>query len=490
MDKVDKLELALTYDDVMLVPQKSNVLPRETDVSTYLTPRIKLNIPILSAAMDTVTESRLAIALAQEGGLGIIHKNCAVEVQAAEVDKVKRSEAGMISNPITLSPDKRVSDALDIMKHFHISGIPIVRQNGKLVGIVTNRDLRFVKKVETLLSDVMTKDDLVTVPEGTTLEKAEATLHQHRIEKLLVVDKTGNLAGLITIKDINKRIKYPNACKDERGRLRVGAAVSVSADTDERVEALVGVGVDVVVVDTAHGFSEGVLKTVKSIRQKYPKLNLIAGNIVTADAAKALADLGVDAVKVGVGPGSICTTRIVAGVGVPQVSAIAECAKVARKYKIGLIADGGIKYSGEIAKALVAGADAVMLGNLFAGTQESPGEVINLQGRMFKVYHGMGSLAAMQKGRSADRYFQENDAETKKLVPEGIEARVPYRGQLADLVFQLVGGLRSSMGYCGSRSISELKQKSKFVRITPAGFQESHPHDVVITKEAPNYYMD
>jgi IMP dehydrogenase len=490
MDKVDKLELALTYDDVMLVPQKSNVLPRETDVSTYLTPRIKLNIPLISAAMDTVTESRLAIALAQEGGLGIIHKNSTIEAQTAEVDKVKRSEAGMISNPITLSPDKRVSDALNIMKHYHISGIPIVQEDGRLVGIVTNRDLRFVKKIETQLSDVMTKDDLVTVPEGTTLETAEQTLHQHRIEKLLVVDKKGNLAGLITIKDINKRIKYPNACKDERGRLRVGAAVSVSADTDERVERLVAAGVDVIVVDTAHGFSEGVLKTVQSVRKKYPKLNLIAGNIVTADAAKALADLGVDAVKVGVGPGSICTTRIVAGVGVPQISAIAECAKVTRKNKIGLIADGGIKYSGEIAKALVAGADAVMLGNLFAGTEESPGEVINLQGRMFKVYHGMGSMAAMQKGRSADRYFQENDAETKKLVPEGIEARVPYRGQLSDLVYQLVGGLRSSMGYCGSRTIQELKQKSKFVRITPAGFQESHPHDVVITKEAPNYYMD
>jgi IMP dehydrogenase len=490
MDKVDKLELALTYDDVMLVPQKSNVLPRETDVSTYLTPRIKLNIPLISAAMDTVTESRLAIALAQEGGLGIIHKNSTVEAQVAEVDKVKRSEAGMISNPITLAPDKRVSDALNIMKHYHISGIPIVQADGRLVGIVTNRDLRFVKKIETQLSDVMTKDDLVTVPEGTTLETAEQTLHQHRIEKLLVVDKKGNLAGLITIKDINKRIKYPNACKDERGRLRVGAAVSVSADTDERVERLVAAGVDVIVVDTAHGFSEGVLKTVQSVRKKYPKLNLIAGNIVTADAAKALADLGVDAVKVGVGPGSICTTRIVAGVGVPQISAIAECAKVTRKHKIGLIADGGIKYSGEIAKALVAGADAVMLGNLFAGTEESPGEVINLQGRMFKVYHGMGSLAAMQKGKSADRYFQENDAETKKLVPEGIEARVPYRGQLSDLVYQLVGGLRSSMGYCGSKNIQELKQKSKFVRITPAGFQESHPHDVVITKEAPNYYMD
>jgi IMP dehydrogenase len=490
MENPDKLELALTYDDVMLIPQKSNVLPRETDVSTYLTPRLKLNIPLISAAMDTVTESRLAIALAQEGGLGIVHKNCSVEQQAAEVDKVKRSEAGMISNPITLSPDKKVSDALNIMRQYHISGIPIVQKDGKLVGIVTNRDLRFVKKMDILLKDVMTKDELVTVPEGTNLDKAEETLHHHRIEKLLVVDKKGTLRGLITIKDINKRIKFPNACKDDQGRLRVGAAVSVSDDTDERVEALVGVGVDVLVVDTAHGYSEGVLKTVQKIRKKYPKLNLIAGNIVTADAAKALADLGVDAVKVGVGPGSICTTRIVAGVGVPQISAIVECAKVTKKNKIGLIADGGIKYSGEIAKALVAGADAVMLGNLFAGTEESPGDVINLQGRMFKVYNGMGSLAAMQKGRSADRYFQENDAETKKLVPEGIEARVPYRGQLSDLVYQLIGGLRSSMGYCGSKDIKELKAKAQFVRITSAGFQESHPHDVVITKEAPNYYTD
>ena len=490
MENPDKLELALTYDDVMLIPQKSNVLPRETDVSTYLTPRLKLNIPLISAAMDTVTESRLAIALAQEGGLGIVHKNCSVEQQAAEVDKVKRSEAGMISNPITLSPEKKVSDALNIMRQYHISGIPIVQKDGKLVGIVTNRDLRFVKKMEIPLKDVMTKDELVTVPEGTNLDKAEETLHQHRIEKLLVVDKKGTLKGLITIKDINKRIKFPNACKDEHGRLRVGAAVSVSDDTDERVEALVAAGAGVLVVDTAHGYSEGVLKTVQKIRKKYSKINLIAGNIVTADAAQALADLGVDAVKVGVGPGSICTTRIVAGVGVPQVSAIVECAKVAKKSKIGLIADGGIKYSGEIAKALVAGADAVMLGNLFAGTEESPGDVINLQGRMFKVYNGMGSLAAMQKGRSADRYFQENDAESKKLVPEGIEARVPYRGQLSDLVYQLIGGLRSSMGYCGSRNIKELKAKARFVRITPAGFQESHPHDVVITKEAPNYYTD
>ncbi len=490
MTDPDSLSLALTYDDVMLVPQKSDVLPREADVSTYLTPRIKLNIPLISAAMDTVTEARLAIALAREGGLGIVHKNCTVEQQAAEVDKVKRSEAGMITDPITLSPDKKVSDALAIMNHYRISGIPIVQEGGKLVGIVTNRDLRFVKQADAQLSRIMTKEKLVTVPVGTTLEKAEETLHQHRIEKLLVVDKKGALKGLITIKDINKRIKFPNACKDEQGRLRVGAAVGVSSDTDERAEKLLQADVDVMVVDTAHGHSEGVLKTVQKLRKKYPKLNLVAGNIVTAEAAQALADAGVDAVKVGVGPGSICTTRIVAGVGVPQVTAILECAKVARKNKIGLIADGGVKYSGDISKALVAGADAVMLGNLFAGTEESPGEVINLQGRMFKVYNAMGSLAAMQKGKSADRYFQEGEKDTKKLVPEGIEARVPYRGQLSELVFQLVGGLRSSMGYCGSRNIKEHKEKGTFVRITPAGFQESHPHDVVITKEAPNYYVD
>ncbi|HUO57802.1 MAG TPA: IMP dehydrogenase [bacterium] len=484
-----KLTLALTYDDVMLVPQKSNVLPLETDVSTSLTPSLKLNIPIISAAMDTVTEGRLAIALAQEGGLGIIHKNWTIEQQVAEVDKVKRSEAGMISDPITLTPDKQVSDALTIMKHYHISGIPIVQKDGKLVGIVTNRDLRFVKRLDQDLRETMTKDNLVTVPVGTTLEKAEETLHKHRIEKLLVVDKKGTLKGLITIKDINKRIKFPNACKDEKGRLRLGAAVGVAKDTEERAEGLVNAGVDVLVVDTAHGHSEGVLKTVKLIRKKYPKLPIIAGNVVTADAVKALAEAGATTVKVGVGPGSICTTRVVTGVGVPQIWAIAECAKAAQKAKITIIADGGIKYSGDITKAIAAGADAVMLGGLFAGTEESPGEVINLQGRMFKVYNGMGSLAAMQKGKSADRYFQEG-VDAKKLVPEGIEARVPYRGLLSDLIFQLVGGLRAGMGYCGTKTTKELRENGKFVQISSAGYQESHPHDVVITKEAPNYYLD
>ena len=490
MIEPDKLTIALTYDDVMLVPQKSSVLPYETDVSTYLTNSLKLNIPIISAAMDTVTESRLAIALAQEGGLGIIHKNWTIEQQVGEVDKVKRSEAGMISDPITLTPDKRVSDALAIMKHYHISGIPIVQKDGRLVGIVTNRDLRFVKRLDQELKEVMTKDDLVTVPVGTNLEKAAETLHEHRIEKLLVVDKKGNLQGLITIKDINKRIKFPNACKDELGRLRVGAAVGVAKDTEERAAGLVNAGVDVLVIDTAHGHSEGVLKTVKTIRKKYPKLTLIAGNVVTGDAVKALAEAGANIIKVGVGPGSICTTRVVTGVGVPQVWAIAECAKAAQKSKVGIVADGGIKYSGDITKAIAAGADAVMLGGLFAGTEESPGDVINLQGRMFKVYNGMGSLAAMQKGKSADRYFQEGVTESKKLVPEGIEARVPYRGQLSDLVYQMVGGLRAGMGYCGTKTIKDLKQNGRFVQISSAGYQESHPHDVVITKEAPNYYID
>ena len=490
MIEPDKLATALTYDDVMLVPQRSQVLPAQTDVSTSLTPQLKLNIPLISAAMDTVTEARLSIALAQEGGFGILHKNCTIEQQAGEVDKVKRSEAGMISDPITLTPDKKVSDALSIMKHYHISGIPVVQQGGKLVGIVTNRDLRFVKDPSQPLKEVMTKDHLVTVSVGTTLEKAEETLHKHRIEKLLVVDKKGYLKGLITIKDINKRIKFPNACKDDQGRLRVGAAVGVGKDTEERAEALVAAGVDALVVDTAHGHSEGVLKTVKLIRKKFPKLPLIAGNIVTPEAVKALADAGANTVKVGVGPGSICTTRVVTGVGVPQIWAVAECAKAAQKAKVGVIADGGIKYSGDITKAIAAGADAVMLGGLFAGTEESPGEVINLQGRMFKVYHGMGSLTAMQKGRSADRYFQEGITDAKKLVPEGIEARVPYRGSLSELVFQLVGGLRAGMGYSGTPTIKDLKENGRFVRITTAGYQESHPHDVVITKEAPNYYLD
>jgi IMP dehydrogenase len=486
----DKMPLGLTFDDVLLVPQKSDVLPRETDVSTQLTRRIRLNIPLLSAAMDTVTEGRLAIALAQEGGIGVIHKNCTVERQAEEVDKVKRSESGMISKPITLSPDKRVMDALEIMKRYHISGFPVVESDGKLVGIVTNRDLRFVKKLDTKICDVMTKEDLVTVPHGTTLDDAEELLHKHRIEKLLVVDKKGSLKGLITIKDINKRRLFPNACKDEAGRLRVAAAVGVSDETDERAEALVAVGADLLVVDTAHGHSMGVIRTVQKLRKKYPKIDLMAGNVVTSEAVRALADAGVDAVKVGVGPGSICTTRIVTGVGVPQVYAVADCAEATRKLKLGLVADGGIKYSGDIPKAIAAGADAVMIGGLLAGTEESPGEVINLQGRVYKVYHGMGSLAAMQKGRSADRYFQENSDDAKKLVPEGIEARVPYRGSLSDLVFQLVGGLRAGMGYCGTSTLADLKEKGQFVRITAAGQRESHPHDVVVTKEAPNYYLD
>jgi IMP dehydrogenase len=486
----NKLTLALTYDDVMLVPQRSSVLPAETDVSTYINSKLKLNIPIISAAMDTVTESRLAIALAQEGGLGIVHKNSTIEQQAAEIDKVKRSEAGMISDPITLTPEKTAADALAIMKHYHISGIPIVQKDGKLVGIITNRDLRFVKKTDLVLAEIMTKEHLVTVPVGTSLEKAEETLHKHRIEKLLVVDKKGSLKGLITIKDVNKRIKYPNACKDERGRLRVGAAIGVTKDTEERAEALIAAGADVLVIDTAHGHSEGVLKTVKFIRKKYPKASLIAGNVVTPEAVKALADAGADTVKVGVGPGSICTTRVVTGVGVPQIWAISECAKAAQKYKVGIIADGGIKYSGDITKAIAAGADAVMLGGLFAGTEESPGEVINLQGRMFKVYHGMGSLAAMQKGKSADRYFQDGVTDSKKLVPEGIEARVPYRGLLSELVYQLIGGLRAGMGYSGTPTLKALREQGQFVQITSAGYQESHPHDVVITKEAPNYYLD
>src|SRR6202789_4308207 len=376
------------------------------------------------------------------------------------------------------------------MKHYHISGIPIVQKDGKLVGIITNRDLRFVKKTDLILSEIMTKEHLVTVPVGTSLEKGEETLPKARIEKLLVVDKKGSLKGLITIKDVNKRIKYPNACKDERGRLRVGAAIGVTKDTEERAEALIAAGADVLVIDTAHGHSEGVLKTVKLIRKKYPKISLIAGNVVTPEAVKALADAGANTVKVGVGPGSICTTRVVTGVGVPQIWAISECAKAAQKLKVGIIADGGIKYSGDITKAIAAGADAVMLGGLFAGTEESPGEVINLQGRMFKVYHGMGSLAAMQKGGSADRYFQGNVTDSKKLVPEGIEARVPYRGLLSDLVFQLIGGLRAGMGYSGTPTLKALRENGQFVQITSAGYQESHPHDVVITKEAPNYYLD
>jgi len=474
----------VTFDDVLLIPAKSEVLPNETDLTTWLTPRIKLNIPVLSAAMDTVTESRMAIALAREGGIGIIHKNLSPEKQAAEVDKVKRSESGMISNPVSLPPDRKVSDALALMDEFHISGVPIVKGE-KLVGILTNRDLRFETNVEQLIEDVMTKDSLITAPEGTKLGEAEAILQKHRIEKLPIVDSDGNLKGLITVKDIQKRKRYPHAAKDERGRLLVGAAVGVTASNMARVASLVEAGVDVVCIDTAHGHSAPVLKMVRQVRAAYPDLNIIGGNIATAEAAKALIDAGVDTVKVGIGPGSICTTRVVAGVGVPQITAVMEVARVCRKHNVPVISDGGIRYSGDMAKALAAGADTVMLGSLLAGVEESPGELMLLDGRSYKVYRGMGSLGAMNAG-SADRYFQDKN-ESNKFVPEGIEGRVPFKGHLSDVVFQLIGGIRSSMGYCGVANIEAFKKEAQFVRITQAGVVESHPHDVTITKEAPNY---
>jgi len=474
----------LTFDDVLLIPAKSNVLPRDVDVRTQLTRNITINIPIVSAAMDTVTDSKLAIAIAREGGIGIIHKNLSIEKQAAEVDKVKRSESGMIANPLSLSPDKRLRDALRLMDEFHISGIPIV-ENGKLVGILTNRDLRFETNLDQRIREVMTKDNLITAPEGTKIEEAEKILQKHRIEKLPIVDRQGHLKGLITVKDIQKRKAFPSAAKDKQGRLLVGAAVGVSKETQKRVEMLVSAGVDVVCVDTAHGHSEGVLKTVREIRKGHPDLELIGGNIATAVAAKDLIQSGVDAVKVGIGPGSICTTRVVAGVGVPQISAIMECARICQKEGIPLISDGGIRYSGDIAKALAVGADSVMLGSLLAGVEESPGEMVLLEGRSYKVYRGMGSLGAMANG-SADRYFQDN-TEMTKLVPEGIEGRVPYKGRLCDVIYQLVGGVKSAMGYCGVKTLRDLKEKSRFVKVTEAGVKESHPHDVTITSEAPNY---
>jgi IMP dehydrogenase len=477
---------ALTFDDVLLVPSKSDILPNAVDLKTKLTKDIQLNIPLISAAMDTVTESRLAIALAQEGGLGIIHKNLPLEEQAAEVDKVKRSESGMISNPITLEPDDSVQHALEIMARYRISGLPVTK-GPKLVGILTNRDLRFLKNVNQPVSNLMTSKNLVTAPVGTGLEKAQELLHEHRIEKLLVVDKDGALKGLITIKDIEKRLKHPHACKDSHGRLRVGAAVGPGKDMEARAAALVKAEVDVICVDTAHGHSDGVINAVKVLRKKYPKLSLIAGNIATAEAAKALIGAGADCLKVGIGPGSICTTRVVAGVGVPQITAVMEVAKVAAKSKVQVISDGGIKYSGDIAKALAVGADCVMLGNLFAGTDESPGQLILLEGRQFKVYRGMGSLAAMKQG-SKDRYFQ-TDVSDAKLVPEGIEGRVPYRGTLGAVVAQLAGGVRAAMGYCGAHDLSALK-KATLTRITNAGLKESHPHDVIITNEAPNYWLN
>ncbi|HYV18276.1 MAG TPA: IMP dehydrogenase [Verrucomicrobiae bacterium] len=480
---------ALTFDDVLLLPAKSEVLPSRVDIGTQLTRRIRLNIPLVSAAMDTVTESRLAIAMAQLGGLGIIHKNLSIEAQAGEVDKVKRSESGMIVDPITVGPKQRIAEALDLMQKYRISGVPVTDPDGRLLGILTNRDLRFETRTDLPVASVMTKEDLVTVPVGTTLEAAKSILHQHKIEKLLVVDRENHLKGLITVKDIQKMIKYPLACKDQFGRLRVGAAVGVGPDTRDRAKALLDARVDVLVVDTAHGHSAGVLETVKSLRAAHPDVDLVAGNIATGEAAADLIKLGVDGVKVGIGPGSICTTRVVTGVGVPQVTAVAACALAAKASGVPIIADGGIKYSGDVTKAIAAGASSVMIGSLFAGTEESPGETILYQGRTFKAYRGMGSLGAMKRG-SADRYFQESAAGDDKLVPEGIEGMVPYKGSLQALVPQLVGGLRAGMGYCGAKDIETLRREAKFIRVTSAGLKESHAHDVVITKEAPNYRVE
>jgi len=477
-----------TFDDVLLVPNKSDVLPKETDVRTRLTRKLALNLPLVSAAMDTVTEADLAIAIAREGGIGILHKNCSVQEQAAEVDKVKRSEAGMIMNPITLAPDRKLSEALELMQRYRISGIPIV-DGQKLAGILTNRDLRFETDLNKRVSSLMTgKERLITAPAGTSLDEAEKLLQVHRIEKLLVVDKEGKLKGLITVKDIQSRKRFPLASKDKHGRLLVGAAIGVAHDTAERAEALIAAGVDVLVVDTAHGHSRGVMHTVELVKKQFPEIEVIAGNIATPEGAADLIAAGADAIKVGIGPGSICTTRIVAGTGVPQLTAIMSCAEICRKHAIPLIADGGIRQTGDIAKAIVAGADAVMLGNMLAGTDESPGETILYEGRSYKVYRAMGSLGAMRGGRG-DRYFQEGVQDTKKLVPEGIEGRVPYRGKVADVIYQMVGGLRSAMGYSGAATIAELQQKGRFIRITQAGLLESHPHDIIITKEAPNYMI-
>jgi IMP dehydrogenase len=477
---------ALTFDDVLLVPAKSAILPAQVDTRTHFTRNITLNIPVASAAMDTVTESRLAIALAQQGGIGIVHRTMSIERHAAEIDKVKRSESGMIVDPVTVGPKSKIADALEIMQKYKISGVPVT-QNGKLVGILTNRDLRFESRLDLAVEKVMTKENLITVPVGTTLEEAEKILHQHRVEKLLVVDKAYNLKGLITVKDIQKKIKYPNAAKDAHGRLRVGAAIGATGDFLERAQELVKAKVDLLVIDTAHGHSSRVLDAVRGVKQALPEVELAAGNVATFEGACDLIQLGVDAVKVGIGPGSICTTRVVTGAGVPQITAITECARAAQKAGVPLIADGGIKFSGDITKAIAAGASTVMMGSLFAGTEESPGETILYQGRTFKSYRGMGSIAAMAAG-SSDRYSQEGVV--AKLVPEGIEGRVPYRGGLAEMVAQLVGGLRAGMGYCGCPIIADLHQRARFIRITSAGLRESHVHDVIITKEAPNYRLE
>ena len=479
---------ALTFDDVLLVPAHSRILPSDVDTKTILTRKIMLNVPLVSSAMDTVTESRLAVALAQEGGIGIIHKNLPIAEQAGEIDKVKRSESGMIVDPVTMTPDQKVYEALEAMSRYRISGLPVVDKGGKLVGILTNRDLRFCTQKELPIRELMTAENLVTVPKGTTLDQAKELLHKHRIEKLPVVDAQFRVVGLITVKDIQKQIKYPFACKDELGRLRVGAALGIAKDTLERAAALVDARVDLLVVDTAHGHSEGVLQMIGALRDKYPAIQLVGGNVATESGAKALLERGVDAVKVGVGPGSICTTRIVTGAGVPQITAIGAASPACEQAGVPLIADGGIKFSGDVVKALAAGANAVMIGSLFAGTEESPGETVLYQGRTFKEYRGMGSIGAMKEG-SRDRYFQD-EYDERKLVPEGIEGRVPFKGSLQSLIEQLMGGLRAGMGYCGAADLEILRKTARFVRITSSGLRESHVHDVIITKEAPNYRID
>ena len=484
--RTDKFGMqGLTFDDVLLVPAKSDVLPKDVDISTNLTRDIKLNVPIMSSGMDTVTEAPMAIAVAREGGIGVIHKNMSIAEQAREVDKVKRSEHGIIIDPIFLHPDNILADANELMGKYRISGVPIT-VNGKLVGIITNRDMRFEEDMSRRIGDTMTRENLVTAPVGTSLAEAREILRRHRIEKLPLVDQDNNLKGLITIKDIEKATKYPNSTKDSDGRLLAAAAVGVTHDMIDRIDALVAAKVDVVVIDTAHGHSTGVLHTLKEIKKAYPYLPVIAGNVATADATEALIECGVDAVKVGIGPGSICTTRIIAGIGVPQITAVYECAQVAQRFGIPIIADGGIKYSGDMAKAIAAGGNVCMIGNILAGTEESPGETIIYQGRSYKVYRGMGSMGAMEKG-SKDRYFQED---AKKLVPEGIEGRVPYKGPAASTIFQMVGGLRASMGYCGCHTVKEMIENTQFIQITSAGLRESHPHDISITKEAPNYSVN
>src|SRR5579864_9513860 len=495
---------ALTFDDVLLLPSRSDVVPATASTQTHLTRNIQLNIPIVSAAMDTVTQSHMAIAIAQQGGIGIIHRNLTIEQQANEVDKVKRSESGMIVDPVTMSPDAKVSDALEVMRKYKISGVPITQNDGRLVGILTNRDLRFETRFDVPIRNVMTKDHLITVPVGTTLEEAEKILHEHRVEKLLVVDDKYNLKGLITVKDIQKKLKYPNAAKDQHGRLRVGAAIGATGDFLERAQEMVKAKVDIVAIDSAYGHTSRVIDAIKTIKSRLPEVDLLAGNVGTHEGACALVKAGADAVKVGIGPGSICTTRIVTGAGVPQITAIAEAARACRDASVPIIADGGIKYSGDVTKAVAAGASVVMVGSLFAGTDESPGETILYQGRSFKSYRGMGSLAAMSTG-GGERYAQFADDSSAavsveegerdgnrlgKLVPEGIEGRVPYRGSLAAMIYQLVGGLRSGMGYCGTPSIPELQQKARFIRISGAGLRESHVHDVIITREAPNYRLE